>query len=361
MKEHDNANSRNCSTDFFLNMICMCLEKVQWIFSKERRAAAFCLLFVLLCAAMGCSRESGGDVKRETGSQIESADKKVNVLTTIFPQYDFVRQIAGDKVNLQMLLKPGEESHSYEPTPQDIIAIQNCDLFIYVGGENDAWVEEILSSMDGKKLTTLCLLDCVNAVQEEHVDGMKEKKTKHDDEEYDEHVWTAPENAEKIVNKIAQNLSNIDSENETFYRENAESYDEKLALLDQQFETVVSGVSRKPLLFGDRFPFRYFADAYGLQYYAAFPGCASDTEPSAETMAFLINQVKEKNIPVVLKMELSNENIANAIAETTQTKVRVFYSCHNITAEQFAQGETYVSLMEANVETLKEALGNGTD
>lgn len=318
-----------------------------------------CLILIFVGAAAGCRT-----VPEQ--SSFDKLDGKIKVVTTIFPQYDFVRQIAGDKVDLKMLLKPGEESHSYEPTPQDILSIQKCDLFLYVGGENDEWVEDILSSLDTGKMKTLRLIDCVDTVEEEHVEGMKEGHHEHHEHEeaegeYDEHVWTSPTNAMKIVDDITALLCQTDAPNADVYSQNAKVYDEKLKKLDEEFRDVAEHSARRTLLFGDRFPFRYFADAYGLTYYAAFPGCASDTEPSAATMAYLINKVSDENIPLVLKMELSNDNIAEAIAEATGTKVRVFYSCHNVTAQQFQEGETYLSMMERNVKTLKEALADGAN
>ena len=316
---------------------------------KRTTVLLMCLLFGMSCFLSGCSK-----AKQQEGTSAD--DHRIKVVTTIFPQYDFVRQIAGGRADLKMLLKPGEESHSYEPTPQDIIAIQNCDLFIYVGGENDEWVEDILSSMDTGRMATLRLVDCADTVEEEHVAGMKDNPG-----EYDEHVWTSPKNAVKIVDNITELLCSADADNADAYKQDAETYIHKLEDLDAQFRQVVEESDRDTILFGDRFPFRYFADEYGLRYYAAFPGCASDTEPSAATMAFLINKVKEEKIPVVLKMELSSDHISRAIAEATGTEVKVFYSCHNISAEQFQNGETYLSLMEKNVETLREALSDGTD
>ena len=362
----------------------------------------------------GCGTEQ--KAKQETVEN-KTKDQKISVVTTIFPQYDFVRQIAGDSVDLKMLLKPGEETHSYEPTPQDIIAIQNSDLFIYVGGENDSWVEDILESMPDNGRKTLKLADCVDTVEEEHVEGMKEERghdhEEHDHEEHghdsesdthldqdsdaeeehllqeqevqethsdadseaqtdgehgndssetvsvheiDEHVWTSPKNAEKIVVRITDLLCEADEAHAAEYQTNAADYEQQLEELDQEFRDVVDHSERNLLIFGDRFPFRYFADEYGLDYYAAFSGCASDTEPSAATMAFLINKVKEEQVPTVLKMELSNDNISKAIAEAAGTDVKVFYSCHNLTAEEFENGETYLSMMKKNVETLKEVL-----
>lgn len=319
------------------------------------------------------------------GSETVKEPEKLRVVTTIFPQYDFVREIAGNQVELQMLLKPGEESHSYEPTPQDIIAIQECDVFIYTGGENDVWVEDILSSMPDDDRLTLRLMDCVDTVEEEHVEGMKESPGHAHDEdgdaegedvdagtentdaageegdthsvhEIDEHVWTSPVNAALIVEQITDRLAEADPANADLYEKNAEAYEEELTILDGEFREVVANAENNLLIFGDRFPFRYLADEYGLDYYAAFPGCAGDTEPSAATMVFLIDKVKEEKVPCVLKMELSNSDIADAIAEATGTEVKIFYSCHNLSAEDFENGETYLSMMHKNVETLKEVL-----
>ena len=330
------------------------------------------------CAGTGGSTAASGD----SGDSADSADEgKISVVTTIFPPYDFVREIAGDEADIKMLLKPGEETHSYEPTPQDIIAIQNSDVFIYTGGENDVWVEDILSSMPDSDMVTLRLVDCVDTVEEEQVEGMKGTAGHdHDEEDYDdahgghtdeaddgesaeespheadEHVWTSPVNASLIVEQIKNVLSQADPDHSELYEENTLAYQEQLSELDQEFRNVVDNAKRNIMIFGDRFPFRYFADEYGLEYYAAFPGCAGDTEPSAATMAFLIEKVREEQVPAVLKMELSNTDIANAIAEATGTEVKVFYSCHNLSADDFENGETYLSMMQKNVETLKEVL-----
>ncbi len=335
---------------------------------RERRKRICAALLLTVCTLVsGCSFPGSED------SQEDAAGDKISVVTTIFPQYDFVRQVAGDRVDLKMLLKPGEESHSYEPTPQDIIAIQNCDIFIYVGGENDVWVEDILDSMPDAGMQTLRLMDCVDTVEEEHVQGMEEQpghtharddgeeEADHSVHEIDEHVWTSPENASLIVARIAELLSEEDPANAGVYESNASAYEKELERLDQKFREIVDSAERNLIIFGDRFPFRYFADAYGLEYYAAFPGCASDTEPSAATMAFLIRKAEEEKVPAVLKMELSSDNIANAVAEAAGVDVKVFYSCHNLSAEQFENGETYLSMMEKNAETLKEVLNDGAD
>ena len=307
-----------------------------------RGVSILCTIVFLVSGLCGCTAGGNGE------ENLPKDQKKLQVVTTIFPQYDFVRQIAGDNVSLTMLLKPGEETHSYEPTPQDIIAIQNADLFIYVGGENDEWVEDILESPEMEDVKRLRLVDCVgNILAEEHNEHVHTM---------DEHVWTSPGNAIDIVEHITEELCSLDPEHGQTYKDNAEAYETQLKELDTAFRDVVENAKNHTLLFGDRFPFRYFAAEYGLDYYAAFSGCASDTEPSAATMAFLINKVKEEHIPVVLKMELSNDNIANAIAEACDVPVKVFYSSHNISAKQFEAGVTYLDLMKENVETLKEAL-----
>lgn len=296
------------------------------------------------------------------------ADEKLKVVATIFPQYDFIRAIAGDHVELSMLLPPGSESHSYEPTPQDIIKIQNSDLFVYIGGETDVWIDGILDSLDTSDMRIASLMDMVEVVEEELVEGMEddhdhEEDHDHENEgheehegQYDEHVWTSPKNAQKIVSQLADMLSELDPANATDYQNNASAYLEQLKALDSQFEQVVAAGNRKTIVFGDRFPFRYFADAYGLDYFAAFPGCSTETEPGAGTIAFLIDKVKEEQIPVVFHIELSNEKIADTICESTGAKKLLLHTSHNLTRKEFDDGVTYLELMQGNVEALKEAL-----
>jgi zinc transport system substrate-binding protein len=281
---------------------------------------------------------------------------KINVTATIFPPYDFVRQIAGDRVNLTMLLPPASESHSFEPTPRDIITIQNSRLFLYIGGESDEWVDRILGSMNTKNMEILALIDTVDAVEEELVEGMEEEEEEEEGIAYDEHVWTSPENAVRIVRAITGTLCEIDAANADYYRQNANAYIAKLEELDAAFKEVVAGAKRKTIVFGDRFPFRYFADAYGLSYYAAFPGCSTETEPSAATVAFLINKIKSEQIPAVFHIELSNERMAEAISEATGAKKLLLHACHNISKRDFENGVSYLDLMRNNVDILREAL-----
>lgn len=318
-----------------------------------KRLLSLLLAGVLLLGALcGCSVPA----KQEEG---------LSVVATIFPQYDFARQVMGSSDDLTMLLRPGQEVHSYEPTPQDIIAIQNCDLFIYVGGESDAWIEDVLEGMDTSHMVILSLMDLVDPLEED-TDSVLENPEEHShedgeathlhEEEYDEHVWTSPKNAMLITQAICDALCDIDPSNAQIYRQNTAAYLEQLEELDQDFREVIGSASRDTLIFGDRFPLLYFVREYGINYYAAFPGCASETEPSAATVAQLIDLVREEQVPVVYQIELSNGNIARSIADSSGAKVETFYTCHNITRDDFNAGETYLSLMERNVNSLKEAL-----
>jgi zinc transport system substrate-binding protein len=320
-----------------------------------KRIAAIALA-ALLAATMlsGCGKTAVPTAIGDSG--------KISVVTTIFPPYDFARQIAADNADIHMLLLPGSESHSFEPTPQDIITIQNCDVFIYVGGESDAWVNNVLSSMDTSGIKIITLMDCAEIVEEEIVDGMQEEEedtsdnSEADEPEYDEHVWTSPRNAKLIVNKISDTLCEVDAANADTYKSNTTEYLGKLDELDAKFQAIVDNAARKTIVFGDRFPFRYFADTYGLEYFAAFPGCSTETEASASTVAFLIDKIKAEQIPVVFHIELSNEKMANSISEATGAQVRLLHACHNISKADFESGKGYIDLMSANAEALKEAL-----
>jgi len=306
------------------------------------------MLFLSICALF-----AGGT--RNTAAN----NTKPAIVTTVFPPYDFVRAIAGDNVNLSMLLPPGAESHSFEPTPRDIITIRNCSVFIYTGGESDVWVDRILESMDTTQMKIIRMMDVVDVVEEEIVEGMQDDDDDdHEDEEpaYDEHVWTSPQNAIRIVQAITDVLCEVDSASAALFRQNAQAYINSLDELDKQFQAVVDGARRKTIVFADRFPFRYFADAYGLTYFAAFPGCSTDTEPSAATVAFLINKVRAERIPVVFHIELSNERMADTIAEETGAKKLLFHAGHNITKQDFDRGLTFLEIQRANIPGLREAL-----
>lgn len=311
-----------------------------------KRTAAILIALTLLCLPLaGC----GAEAAEETDG--------ISVVATVFAPYDFARQLVGDRGEVTLLLPPGSEAHSYEPSPKDIIEIQNCDVFIYVGGVSDAWVTDVLESV-GDGVRTVTLMDCVELLEEEHVEGMEVDEHEHDDGEveYDEHVWTSPRNAKLICEKIAAALSEADPEGEAEYSAALEGYCAELDELDAAFTDVVANGVRNTIVFGDRFPLLYFAKAYGLDYYAAWPGCADEAEPSAATVAFLIDKVNEENIPVVFHIELSNEDMADTICEATGAEKLLFSACHNVTRAQFEEGVTYLDLMWQNVDALKEAL-----
>ena len=284
---------------------------------------------------------------------------KLNVVCVLFAEYDFASHISGCTADVKMLLPPGSESHSYDPTPQDIIAIKNADIFICGGGESEEWTKTVLDSVDSEKISVIKMTDICSLKEEEHIEGMQEEKgeDEHGDErEYDEHVWTSPKNAIKILDEIEKVFCENDNENAATYRENAEKYRKEIENLDAKFEEIRKNAVRDEIIFADRFPFRYFADEYSLKYYAAFPGCSSEAEPSAKTVKFLIDKVREDKIPAVFTIEFSNEAIAYAIKEETGVKILGFHSCHNVTKKEFNSGVSYVSLMEKNAENLKEAL-----
>lgn len=511
---------------------------------KKRLLQAVSTVLLVLLLATGCkSAPLVQDAALPTPDGTNLIEK-ISVVSTIFPPYDFVREIAGENVALTMLLPPGAESHSFEPTPKDIITIQNCDVFLYVGGDSDAWIDDILDSMDTSNIHIIRLMDLVTTVEEEIVDGMEDDhghnhdhedfdpsdvkdrpladwqgdwqsilpylsdgslddfvahaaeedgisseeaaaayaakwqtdykaitiagdtvsfdgttaqysyagytvvesdhgtsvwyqfqisapvqglpaylafsdheiggEHEHEDEEegarhfhlrygndgfpaliaieewsptffdasankaaildalsahghseeaeeteaaeYDEHVWTSLKNAQLIVSGISQALCEVDAANKAAYEKNTEAYLAKLQELDAAFQAVVDNAARSTIVFGDRFPFRYFADAYGLTYFAAFPGCSTETEASAGTVAFLIDKIKAEQLPVVFHIELSNEKMADSIAEATGAKKLLLHACHNISKADFERGATYLELMNSNVSALKEAL-----
>lgn len=334
-----------------------------------KRILSILLTFLMVVSLGACASggetepssavDSGAETSAPASSEADEPEEKVSVVCTNFPEYDFVRQIAGDSVNLTMLLKPGAESHSYEPTPQDMIAIQNCSLFVYVGGDSDEWVAEILDSIDQSDMKTVKLMDCVETLEEELVEGMEPEEEGAEEEEapeMDEHVWTAPANAMLIVQKLSDILCEIDPENRGTYEQNTAAYLGDLQALDDEFREVVDSAARKEIIVGDRFPFRYFCEEFGLTYYAAFPGCSTHTEENPAAITFLINKVKEDAIPVVFHIELSNEQMCDSICEATGAKKALLNAVHNVSEEEFSAGATYLSLMEHNVEALREAL-----
>lgn len=331
----------------------------------------------------GSARDTHGDVGTPD-------DGKLKVVTTLFPYYDFTRQIAGDAVDISMVIPAGQDSHSFEPTPADIRLIQNADLLICNGGAMEQWVNQVVASLDSDTLKVITMMDYVDTVEEEVVEGMEDAgeehhhshshesaddthndyahdeashadESEHDHDadyeiEYDEHIWTSPVNAMKITRVIADTLEEMDPADADAFEENAVDYLGKLENLDQEFRDVVNGADLDLIVMADKFPLRYFADTYGLRYRAAFSGCASDTEPSAKTIAYLIDKVREEQIPAVYYLELSSHRVAEIISEETGAKPLLFHSCHNVTRREFDNGVTYLELMEQNVVNLREGL-----
>ncbi len=290
----------------------------------------------------------------------------LRIVCTTFPQFDWTRQLLGDRaddVELTLLLDNGIDLHNYQPTADDIIKIARSDLFIYVGGESDAWVNDLLETSQNSHVKALSMLACVDAKEEESVEGMQEEAHEcghaHHEAEYDEHVWLSLRNAETITRAIADALCEADPAHAETYRANADAYIAQLAELDAQYADMVRHAARSTILFADRFPFRYLADDYGLTYYAAFAGCSAETEASFKTIAFLAKKVDELNLPAVLAIEGGNHAIAETVVASTQAKNQVILSMNSLqsmTEADVQRGESYLSVMIQNLAILTQAL-----
>ena len=285
--------------------------------------------------------------------------RPLRIVCTSFPCYDFARAVAGDQGEIQLLIKPGAEVHSYEPTPSEVLAIAGCDLFVYIGGESDAWVRSILDSFGGDAPRTLRFFDCVEGIEEEEQEGMT-LADGHDhgaeETEYDEHIWTSPVNAAAMVRFLGDALCALCPEDAEEFAERAERYAAEIMDLDDEIRETVDSAARRELIFADRFPFLYFVREYGLDYRAAFPSCAAESEPSAKTLADLIERVRADGIPAVYTIELSSGRTAQAISEETGAKVLTMQSIQNVSEADFSAGKTYLSLMCRNLEALREGL-----
>lgn len=295
-----------------------------------------------------------------------AASNKLNIVTTIFPAYDWVREILGaetDRAEITTLLDSGVDLHSYQPTVDDIVKISDCDLFLYVGGESDGWVDDALKNAPNKERKVIRLLDVLgdSAKAEETVEGMQEEEHDHEEEaEYDEHIWLSLKNAQVLVAAISEALQESDPARKDTYAANAAAYVEKLSALDGEYRAAVDSGKYKTLLFGDRFPFRYLADDYGLDYYAAFPGCSAETEASFETVSFLAGKMDALGLPCVLTIESTQHKIAETIVQNTAQKnqqILTTDSMQAVTANDAASGVSYLSIMEKNLSVLKKALG----
>ena len=301
-----------------------------------------------------------------TESAVGSSDK-MQIVTTIFPEYDWVMNVLGNQAKnaeVTMLLDNGVDLHSYEPSPEDVLKITTCDLFIYVGGESDKWVDDALAEAVNEDMQVINLMEVLgdSVSEEEVVEGMQAEEEEGEEEEveYDEHVWLSLRNASKIVDKIEEALCNLDQANAQEYSANATSYKEQLSALDQDYEAAISEKQVNAILFGDRFPFRYMVDDYDLDYYAAFVGCSAETEASFETVTFLAQKVDELSLPAVLIIDGSDGKIAETIVESTTNKnqqILTLDSMQSTTSDDVENGKTYLSIMKDNLSILKQALG----
>ncbi|MCR5670195.1 MAG: metal ABC transporter substrate-binding protein [Butyrivibrio sp.] len=298
-----------------------------------------------------------------------SAENRLEIVTTIFPEYDWVMNILGDKASdaeVTMLLDNGVDLHSYQPTAEDIMKISGCDLFIYVGGESDEWVEDALKEATNKDMVVIDLLDVLgdSVKEEEVVEGMEgeeeeEEEGEEEEVEYDEHVWLSLQNAAKLTDCISKALQTIDKDNAESYKANGEAYVSKLDDLDKKYRDAVAKASKDTVLFGDRFPFRYLVDDYGLSYYAAFVGCSAETEASFETISFLANKVDELSLSTVMTIEGEDHKIAETIVQNTENKdqkILTMDSMQATTSKDVQNGSTYLGIMEENLKVLTEAL-----
>jgi zinc transport system substrate-binding protein len=339
---------------------------------KKKVLIQMMAMVVFLVLTAGC----GADPEKDVPAVKEEKSGKLQVVATLFPQYDFTRQIAGDKAEVTLLLPPGVESHSYEPTPSDIIKINESDLFLYTGESMEAWSQRIIDGMreSGSDSTVLDVsqgIDLVSAEEierEHHHDEEEEEGTEHEHEHeeegsehehqhlYDPHIWTDPLQAKVMVASIRDALCRIDPVNAEYYQENAAKYSAELDELDAALKTIVKNGKRNEILFGSRFALFYFTNRYGLSYEAAFDSCSSETEPSARTVAGLIEKIREEKIPVIYYAEIEDPKIARAISAETGAKLLLLHSCHNVTKEELEGGATYLSLMKQNGENLKEGL-----
>lgn len=362
-----------------------------------RKSVVFIVTISMIFGMAGC------------GKTTEKEDNyRLKIVTSLFPYYDMARAVIGDVkgIDLKMIVTPGQDSHSFEPTPSDVIQMENADVLIYNGGSLETWIDTLLDSLNNKNQIQMKMMDYVDVLNEEIVEGMDTRFEEHDHEEHshkednhnkenhkedshseenhkednhsedssndsefhnedseeeheetDEHIWTSPVNEIIMTEKICETLSKALPEEKENFQKNAESYISQLKELDNEFRTIVENAKINEIIFADKFPLQYFAKEYGLKYYAAFPGCGSDMEPSAKTIAFLVDKIKEDNIKAVFYLELSSHIVAEAIETDTGAKPLQFNSCHNITQKQFDSGVTYVDLMKENVNNLKIALG----
>ena len=326
----------------------------------------------------------------EAEADTPAEDKQMKIVTTIFPEYDWVKTILGDKASnteLTLLLDNGVDLHSYQPTAEDMVKISECDMFVYVGGESDEWVEDVLASAENEDMVVINLLDVlgdsvkneeiVEGMEHDHEDGEEHEDEDHEageehedadhedgeehehEEEKDEHVWLSLKNASVLCEEIATQLGTIDEANKDYYMSNYEDYKTELEALDEEYQAAVDAGSKDTILFGDRFPFRYMVDDYGLNYYAAFAGCSAESEASFDTVIFLAGKVDELGLPAILTIEGADHDIAETVKENTKSgdqKILTMNSLQSTTSKDIEEGTTYLSVMRSNLDVLKEAV-----
>ena len=332
-----------------------------------KRIASFFLALALAFSLTACT------------VPVEKADDgKIQIVATLFPYYDFARAIAGDRADVTLLLSPGREAHSFEPTPLDAVTISESDVFLYNGGEGEYWVDSMLGAAGENIAVIARMMDYVDALDEEYVEGMQgadghdhdhehgshddhdhdHEEDEHDSDEieYDEHIWTSPKNAVVLCRAVCDAICRADAENAAFYRANCENYCAQLEDLDARFAALCESAPRRLLIFADRFPMLYFCREYGLDYRAAFHGCSGDTEPSLATIKFLIDKVEDENIPVVYTIDFGTKKVAAVVSECTGAAIETLYSMQTVSRADFDAGETYLTLMERNFEALRKGL-----
>ena len=312
------------------------------------------LMAIALIVAIGFVFIKGSKTKTEADNG------KIKIVVSNFASYDFLRAIIGENSNIELiyLLGAGKDTHSYEPAASDLIKIQKADLFVYVGGEMEKWVDKVVDSLEMDKNKIVCIADYVDKMEEKEIDGAEEHEHEEEEEEgsFDEHIWTSPKNAIKMVEELEKEMEKLDSENATIYKQNAENYIAKIKEVDSKIQEIVDNKVRDRLVFADKMPMQYFMEYYKLQVSAAFSGCSTETEPSAKTIAYLQNKVKDEKIPVILYIELNPGKVANTIATETGGKAMQIQTLHNVSLDDFNNGETWVSLMIRNIDVLKAAL-----
>lgn len=308
----------------------------------KAKILSLALVIIILLSSASCAKPT-------------EKSEKFSIVATNFAMYDFARAAAGEVADVKMLLSPGNESHDFEATLADIAAISSADLFVYVGGESEEWVRDVFEAIGEAKPETFCAIDEVETFEEEIIEGMAKEEDSGEIEE-DEHVWTSIGNAVALTNAIAEKIASLDPSSAETVRENAREYTEKLNSVREEMSEVISNSKRKTIVVADRFPFRYLAEETGLDYYAAFSGCTSATEPPLSTVNYLIEKVKSENIPAIFVIEFSDKKTASMVADETGCAVLTLHSAHNVSREDFDSGVTYADIMERNIDALRIAL-----